>query len=64
LVKANRDLEAARILLEELDHDYEAVGFHAQQAAEKYLKALPIRHQVEFCEDARHKATTSPFETG
>jgi len=48
LVKANRDLEAARILLEELEHDYEAVGFHAQQAAEKYLKALFIRHQVEF----------------
>ena len=48
LFKADRDLEAARILLEELDHDYEAVGFHAQQAAEKYLKALLIRHQVEF----------------
>ena len=24
------------------------VGFHAQQAAEKYLKALLTRHQIEF----------------
>lgn len=26
----------------------DVVGFHAQQAAEKYLKALLTRHQVEF----------------
>lgn len=27
---------------------YETVSFHAQQAAEKALKALLVRHQVEF----------------
>lgn len=27
---------------------YEATGFHAQQAAEKALKALLIRHQIDF----------------
>ena len=27
---------------------YDAVGFHAQQAVEKVLKALLIRHQVKF----------------
>lgn len=27
---------------------YDAVGFHAQQAAEKALKALLVRHQVRF----------------
>jgi len=27
---------------------YDLVGFHAQQAAEKALKALLIRHQVKF----------------
>lgn len=26
----------------------DVVGFHAQQAAEKYLKALLTRHQIEF----------------
>ena len=28
--------------------DYETVGFHAQQAAEKFLKAVLVKHQVEF----------------
>ncbi len=27
---------------------YDSVGFHAQQAAEKALKALFVRHQVRF----------------
>jgi HEPN domain-containing protein len=28
--------------------DYFTGGFHAQQAAEKYIKAFLVRHQVEF----------------
>jgi HEPN domain-containing protein len=28
--------------------DYENAGFHAQQAAEKFIKALLVRHQIEF----------------
>ena len=48
LGKAARDLEAARVLLQSGLEDYENVGFHAQQAAEKYIKAFLVRHQVEF----------------
>ncbi len=48
LAKAGRDLDAARILLDRLESDFDVVGFHAQQAAEKYLKGLLVRHQVEF----------------
>lgn len=45
--KAQADLNAALILLEGLSENYEIVGFHAQQAAEKFLKAFLARHQVE-----------------
>jgi HEPN domain-containing protein len=48
LSKAERDLEAARVLLQSGMEDYENVGFHAQQAAEKVVKAFLVRHQVEF----------------
>ena len=36
------------MLLTEGSGDYENVGFHAQQAAEKFIKAFLVRHQVEF----------------
>ncbi len=48
LDKAERDLQAARILLASEIEEYESVGFHAQQAAEKFIKAFLVRHQVEF----------------
>ncbi|MCZ6759121.1 MAG: HEPN domain-containing protein [Gemmatimonadetes bacterium] len=48
LSKAHKDLLAATVLLEADLEDYENVGFHAQQAAEKYIKALLVRHQIEF----------------
>ena len=35
------------------------VGFHAQQAAEKYLKALLTRHQIEFPEDPTSSSACS-----
>jgi HEPN domain-containing protein len=42
--KAHKDLKAARILQQE--GLYEEVAFHAQQAAEKALKALLIANGV------------------
>lgn len=48
LGKAHRDLLAASVLLEADLEDYENAGFHAQQAAEKYIKAFLVRHQIEF----------------
>jgi HEPN domain-containing protein len=45
--KADLDFAtAARLLLEVQFRD--VVAFHAQQAAEKYLKAMLTRHQIEF----------------
>lgn len=47
--KAQKDLRAGEILLRGEDlGDYDSVGFHAQQAAEKFMKAVLVRHQVEF----------------
>ena len=48
LDKAQKDLQAAAILFNHAVGDYDNVGFHAQQAAEKFLKALLVRCQVEF----------------
>ena len=48
LEKAHKDLAAGEVLLTGAFEDYEAVGFHAQQAAEKFIKAFLIRHQIEF----------------
>jgi HEPN domain-containing protein len=48
LEKANKDLRAAALLLKDESEDYENVGFHSQQAAEKFIKAFLVRHQVEF----------------
>ena len=48
LSKADKDLQAAGVLLRAQLDDYESVGFHAQQAAEKYIKAFLVRHQIEF----------------
>ena len=47
LVKADVDLSAARALLS-TGGLYEVVAFHAQQAAEKALKAFLVWHQTEF----------------
>lgn len=46
--KAEEDLEAARILKQSKLKDYSTCAFHCQQAAEKYLKAFLVRHQIEF----------------
>ena len=48
LDKARKDLAAAEVLLKEGIGDYENVGFHAQQAAEKFIKAFLVHYQVEF----------------
>lgn len=47
LEKAHEDLRAAEVLLKEQLDEYDSVGFHAQQAAEKFMKAfLLIRYQI------------------
>ncbi len=48
LAKAEEDLEVVAFLLSSKRHFMFAIGFHAQQAAEKYLKAFLTWHQVEF----------------
>src|ERR1039457_6880230 len=48
LGKANQDLSVAQLLLKDQVEGFEAVGFHAQQAVEKYMKAFLVRHQAEF----------------
>lgn len=48
LAKADGDLHAARALLASPAEDHFAAAFHAQQAAEKYLKAFLVRHQIPF----------------
>jgi HEPN domain-containing protein len=47
LKKAELDLKTAVHLSAESEFR-DVVGFHAQQAAEKYLKALLTRYQIEF----------------
>lgn len=48
LAKADQDFSLLCYLLDEETPYYSAVGFHAQQAAEKYLKALMTWRQIEF----------------
>lgn len=48
LDKARKDLATGEILLREEFEDYENAGFHAQQAAEKFIKAFLVRHQIQF----------------
>jgi len=48
LRKAESDLRAAELLLSLDQEDYFAAGFHAQQAAEKFLKALLVWLQIPF----------------
>ena len=48
LNRAHKDLVSGEVLLRGGFEDYENVGFHAQQAAEKYIKAFLVRHQIEF----------------
>ena len=48
LAKAEEDFGVARHLIHENSPYLATVGFHAQQAAEKYLKAFLVWRQVEF----------------
>jgi HEPN domain-containing protein len=48
LAKAEQDMQASRTLLETGLPLFYPACFHAQQAAEKYLKALLTWHQIEF----------------
>lgn len=48
LQKAEGDLRAAEHLLGIRQDDYFTAAFHAQQAAEKFLKAFLTRYQIAF----------------
>lgn len=48
LRKAEGDLRASEHLLILEQEDYFASAFHAHQAAEKFLKAFLVRHQIPF----------------
>jgi HEPN domain-containing protein len=48
LEKGREDLLVAEMVLGAPMHSYDIVSFHAQQAAEKSLKAVLIRYQVPF----------------
>ena len=48
LAKANEDLNAAKALLSLGTAFFSTIGFHCQQAAEKYLKAFLTWRQIEF----------------
>jgi len=48
LLKAEEDLNAAKSLMTYGDSLLSTICFHAQQSAEKYLKAFLTYHQVEF----------------
>ncbi|NOU11819.1 MAG: HEPN domain-containing protein [Nitrospira sp.] len=47
LALADRDIRAFRKLSDDPEIDDEIVGFHAQQAVEKCLKAVLTRHRIE-----------------
>lgn len=46
--KANEDFEFAQVNFEEGKSFFAQICFHFQQAAEKYLKAYIITHELEF----------------
>jgi HEPN domain-containing protein len=48
LDRARKNLAGGEVLLKEEFEDYENVGFQAQQAAERFIKAFLVRHQIEF----------------
>lgn len=48
ITKAQEDLGVAKHLVNRNASYFSAIGFHAQQAAEKFLKAFLVAHQVEF----------------
>lgn len=48
LARANEDFELAEHLVSEDSPYLNSICFHAQQAAEKYLKAFLVHNQAEF----------------
>lgn len=46
--KANEDLAVAQVLMNAKPRFLNAIGFHAQQAAEKYVKAFLVWKQIDF----------------
>jgi len=51
LARAGEDLGVAEHLLESETPYYASVAFHAQQAAEKYVKTVLVHHQLPYSPD-------------
>jgi HEPN domain-containing protein len=64
LNRAHKDLAAGEVLLKGGFEDYENVGFHAQQSAEKFIKAFLVSHQIEFPKTHASKAVGCPCRPG
>ena len=74
VLKAEEDIEVARSLAADAKPKRDAVGFHCQQSAEKYFKALlqdlglsvPKIHDLEAIVDLLlpHDATLKPIRRG
>lgn len=56
LAKAEQDRYAMRKLIPDADASDEVIGFHAQQAVEKMLKAVLCFHEIHF--EKTHNLTT------
>lgn len=48
VTKADEDFSFAKVNLDEDNKFYSQICFHFQQAAEKYLKAFIVAHELEF----------------
>lgn len=48
VAKGEQDLLAAKALVENLEISDDIIGFHCQQAVEKFLKAILIKNEVVF----------------
>jgi HEPN domain-containing protein len=48
LFKAEEDLGVAKVLFSSKTSFFATIGFHCQQAVEKFLKAFLTWHQIEF----------------
>ena len=48
LAVADRDIKTLHLLIAASDSDDQAIGFYAQQAIEKCLKAVLSAHQIVF----------------
>jgi hypothetical protein len=64
LILADRDIRAFRKLSDDPEIDDEVVGFHAQQAVEKCLKAVLAKHRIELDLLIQNNLPSPPLREG